>query len=134
MPARWPVRRIEFAVGFDIQISLHVSDREEISDLRADTDDSRPETAQDRTLAKIVGDLLIEIANQANEDLFREKLRRAPVEMEINAVLILSSLVLQIVGEAANSGEFMACGGIEIGVSAAGIDGAVSNPNIGEPV
>ena len=80
---------VEFAVAFDVQISLHVSNREEISDLRADTDDPRPETAQDWRLAKIVSDLLKEISNQADEDLFREKRRCAQSKWKSMALALV---------------------------------------------
>ena len=52
-----------------VQISLHVSDREQISDLRSNAEHPRPEAAEKRVLAGIVGDLLIHIADKADEDL-----------------------------------------------------------------
>jgi hypothetical protein len=132
VPARWTIGRIEFAVAFQVQISLHVSDRENISDLRTDAEHAGLHSAQDRELTEIVGDLLIRIADQADEDLLREKLRGAPVEVEINSVLILRILVLEIVRESGNAGKFVPRRRIEIGVTAAAVDSSVTDPKVGE--
>src|SRR3981081_2003374 len=80
-------------------IPLHVTNREQVSDLWAETDNARPKSTQDRVLTKIVRDLLIQISDEADEDLFREKLRGAPVDVEIDAVLGLRILILEIVGK-----------------------------------
>ena len=61
-------------------------------------------------------------------------MRHAPVEMEIDAALILRIGVLEIVGEAADAGEFRACRRVQIGVAGAEVDGAVTDADIGEPV
>lgn len=103
IPSRRPIGRIEFAIPFQVQISLHVSHREQISDLRADTDNARPKSTQGRVLAKIVGDLLVRISDKADENLFREKLRSTPIDVKIDAVLVLRVLVLEIVGKARDS-------------------------------
>src|SRR5436309_12417337 len=50
--------------------------------------------------------------------------------MQIDAILVLSGSVLEIVGEAEHAGEFVAGLRIEIGVGAAGVDRAVSDSNI----
>ena len=51
-------------------------------------------------LTKIVRDLLIRISDEADENLFREKLRSTPIDVKIDAVLVLRVLVLEIAGEA----------------------------------
>jgi hypothetical protein len=37
--SRRPVGRVEFAISFQIQISLHVADRTQVPDLRTNSDD-----------------------------------------------------------------------------------------------
>ena len=70
IPARRPVRRIELTKALQVQISLHLSDREKISDLGTDAEHVRLEAAEDRVTSGIVSNLLIGISNKANEDLF----------------------------------------------------------------
>ena len=50
--------------------------------------------------------------------------------MHVDAVLILRIGVFEIAGKAKNGGEFMPGLGIEVGVSGAGVDRAVSYPNL----
>src|SRR4029453_393014 len=80
--------------------------------------------------AAVAADLLVDIAHEANHDLLRQELRCTPVEVHVDAVLILRRSVLEIVGEGEHTGEFMAGLGIEIGVAAAGVDRAVSDAYI----
>jgi hypothetical protein len=71
--------------------------------------------------------LLIGISDKTNKDLLRKKLRRAPIEMEIDAALNLRIRILEVIGvagDARNSCRHR----IEIGVAAAAIDGAVTVP------
>jgi hypothetical protein len=56
-------------------------------------------TTQDRVLTKVVRHLLVQISDETDENLFREKLRSAPVDMKVDAVLVLRVLVLEIVGK-----------------------------------
>ena len=48
-------------------------------------------------------DLLISISNKTDKDLFREKLRSAPIEMEIDAALNLRIGIFKIVGKAGDA-------------------------------
>src|SRR6185503_8119050 len=78
----------------------------------------------------VATELLVDIAYEANHDLLRQELRCTPVEMHVDAVLILRRSILGIVGEAEHTGEFVAGLRIEIGVAAAGVDRAVSDADI----
>src|SRR6185437_14544465 len=98
IPPGGTVGRIEFAVGSQTQKALHVSHGENISDLRTGAEYARSESAQNRILAEIVGYLLKGVTGHADEKLLREEVRGAPVEMEIDAALILGVGVLEIVG------------------------------------
>src|ERR1700730_5200783 len=132
IPSRRPVGLIEFAVSFQIEITLHVADREQVSDLRTDADHSRPESTQDGVLSEVVSDLLIHVSHQADKDLLREKLRSTPVDVKIDTVLVLRVLVLEIVGKSRDGRKFVPRLRIEVGVTAAAIDRGVADAEIGE--
>src|SRR5229473_1570850 len=134
VPARWPVGGVEFAIALHAEKCLVVPNRENISKLRPDAENARAEAAQDRRLSEVISDLLVGIADQADENLFREEMRRAPVEMKIDTALVLRIRILEIVGEAADGGEFISRHGIEISVAAAEIDGAVTDADIGQTI
>ena len=70
-----PVLSRELAITLQIEIALHIADREQKSDLWTDTQHARPESTELGMLAEIVGDLLIAISDQPDENLFGEKLR-----------------------------------------------------------
>src|SRR5882724_8036755 len=97
-PARGAIGRIEIAVASQAEKTLHVSQWERIADLRADPENARPESAKDRVLAGVIGDLLIRVSGNADENLLRDEMRGAPVEVEIDAVAVLGVGVLEIVG------------------------------------
>ena len=98
------------------------------------TNDPGPEAAQDRVLTKIIRDLLVIISDEAHEDLLRQKFRSAPVDMKIDAVLVLRILVLQIVRESRHCGKFVARHRIEIGIAPATVDRAMTDADVGEAV
>src|SRR5260221_5198485 len=123
---------IELAISLHAEKCRVVSNLENIAKLRADAENARAEAAENGRLAEIVGDLLVGVADEADKDLSRQELRNAPVEMEVDAALVLRTGVLEIVGEAANAGKFRACRRVQIGVTGAEIDGAVTDAEIGE--
>src|SRR5258708_3535838 len=101
IPARRPVFGGEFAISLQAEECLIISDREDVSDLRAEAQHARTEAAQNRILTKIVSDLLVGITDEADEQLFRQEVRRAPVEMEVDAALIICIRIDEVVGAAA---------------------------------
>src|SRR5260370_21608001 len=100
IPARRPICRIELAISLQVQVPLHVFDRENIAELRTYAENPRPEASKNRVPADVVRDLLIGIADKTDKDLLREKLRRTPIQMEIDAALDLRIRILEIVGKA----------------------------------
>jgi hypothetical protein len=66
-----------------------------------------PETAQRGAGAGIIGDLLEEVADYADLDGLGQKLRRGPVEVEVDAVLVLKVRVRQAVGQARDDRELL---------------------------
>src|SRR5207245_2397515 len=112
--------------------SLHAADGKKIAELRTDAENSRPESAKGWQSAGIVGDLLIGIADQTYEDLLREKFRRAPIEVEIDAALNQRVRVLEVVREAADAGEFISRHRVEVSVTPACVDGTMTEADVGE--
>src|SRR5262249_59130247 len=101
-------------------------------ELRANADYPRPEAADAIAGTAVATDLLVDIAHQSGLQLLGQELRRAPIEMHVDAVLILRRLVGEIVSEAEHAREFVPGLRIEIGVAAAGIDRAMPDADIRE--
>jgi hypothetical protein len=75
--------------------------------------------------AAVPGELVIHIADRADEKLLGKKLRCAPVEVEVDAVLIVCVRVGVVVGETGDRGELVTVLRIEIGVADTAIEGPV---------
>jgi hypothetical protein len=71
--------------------------------LRTDTENPRPEASKNRGATDVVGDLLISIADKTDKDLLREKFRRTPIEMKIDAALNLRIWILKVTGKAGDA-------------------------------
>lgn len=78
VPAGWAIGCIEFAISLQAQKCLIVPNRENKSNLRADAENARAEAAENGRLTEVVGDLLIGMADEADEDLLRQELRDTP--------------------------------------------------------
>src|SRR5882724_6896380 len=134
IPAGWPVFRSELAVSLKIEIALHVADRKKEADLWTDANHLGLEAADTVAWTAVAAELLVDIAYETNHDLLRQELRCTPVEVHIDAALILRISILEIVGESEHAGEFVAGLRIEIGVAAAGVDRAVSDAYIRQAI
>src|SRR6185436_14001417 len=126
VPAFGPVLRGEFLVCLHVDVAVHVADRKQKADLRANAGDTRAEAAERSRRAEIVGDLLEVIAGDTELKLLGEKVGGAPVDVEVDAVLVLGISVLEIVGEAGDRREFVAGLRIEVGVAGAVVDRAMA--------
>ena len=82
----------ELVVAPQIEVALLVAGRKQIADLRADTGDLRFEIAEDCAFAAVAGKLPEEIAGEADLELGGQELRRAPVDVAVDAVLIVGVL------------------------------------------
>ena len=90
---------IELPIRLQIDIGLHRTRRNDVADLRPNADDTRLEWAQLRNTTFIGANLLVEVTDRANEQLFGQELRRAAIQMPIDAALIIGALIDEIVGE-----------------------------------
>src|SRR6267142_6721361 len=134
IPTGWPVFRSKLSVSLEIEIALHVADRKKEPDLGTDANHLGLEATDTVAGTAVAAELLVDIAHEANHDLLRQELRCTPVEVHVDAVLILRRSILEIVGEAEHAGEFVAGLRIEIGVATAGVDRAVSDAYIRQAV
>src|ERR1700722_1997368 len=102
--------------------------------MRAHSKNTRSETAKKRASTNIVRDLLICISNKTYEDLLREKLRGAPIEMKVNAALHLRVRILEIVSKPRNTRKCVSRRRIQIGVASASIDGAMTETEVRDAI
>jgi hypothetical protein len=79
---------VELAIALEIQVSLIISERKNIPNLRADADDARLEGADAVAASTVAGELVVHIAHRPDEQLFGEKLRCAPIKVKVETVLI----------------------------------------------
>src|SRR6185312_646759 len=132
IPALSAVLRREFPISLQVEIALHVAERKQVADLRTDAGDARAEAVERSRRSGIVCDLLEVIADQAELHLRSEEVRRGPVDVKVDAVLIPCVFVLEVVGEAGNHRELVAGLRVEIGIATAPVDRAVPDAHIGE--
>jgi class 3 adenylate cyclase len=131
VPAVGPVLRGKFFVAFDIKVTLsRGAQGNNEPDLRANANHLGLEATDPIARAAVATDLLIHVAHKSDLKLLGQELRRAPIEMHVDAVLILGRLVGEIVGEAEHSREFVPGLRIEISVAAASVDRPVPDANI----
>lgn len=70
---------IKLIIPLQIQVPLLVGDWKQISDLRANADNTRLVGTEECRLTTVGRNLLIEIANGADEELLGQELRGSPV-------------------------------------------------------
>ena len=80
----------------------------------------------------IARELVIDIADRADLKACGQELRGSPIEMAIDAVLVLSARIDEIVGRADYDGNLMSSLLIEIGVAGAGVDRSMSDAQGGK--
>src|SRR5262245_41917640 len=87
IPAMGAVLGLEFLIPLEQEHTRILAHREQEAKLRPDPDHLRLEIAEPRARSGIAGELVIEIADPADEHLLGQELRGAPVEMPVDAVL-----------------------------------------------
>src|SRR5215470_11968724 len=73
IPTLGAVLRAELLEAFQVDVTLHVADRENVADLRADAGDARTKTVEPGRHTRIVGDLLEVIADHTDMELLGEE-------------------------------------------------------------
>jgi hypothetical protein len=134
VPAVRPIGIVEFLVGLQVQIALRCgADGNDEADLRPNSHHARFETADPIACSAVATDPVVDIADEPDLKLLGQELRRAPVEMHVDAVLVLGGTIDHVVGEAKYAGEFTAGLLIETSVAEASVDRPVADADIGHP-
>src|SRR5580704_4882114 len=103
-PSLWPVLRFEIGVCLEVEIGPHVADREKEADLRTKADRHPLEAAELGARTAVGCELLEIIAGNANKHVLADELRSRPIEMGVDAVLILQIGIGKAVGHPAHGG------------------------------
>jgi hypothetical protein len=77
-------------------------------------------------------DLLIEVASRSDEYRFGQPLRCTPIQMPINAALVVRARIDEVVGEAGNRRKFVTSLWVKVCVTAAAVDGAMTDADVGQ--
>ncbi len=109
-----------------------LADRKDEADLRTDAEHPALELAEPRSGAVVAGELLEQIARHADLHVLAEELRRAPVDVKIDAVLVVGVRIDEVVRGAHDDREFVPRLGVEIGVAHAAIHCDKAEAEIGE--
>ena len=109
-----------------------VSDRKKVSDLRTDANDARLEGTNLVARTAVTRNLIVDVADQSYQHLLGQELRRAPVEVKVDAVLIIGARVHKIVSEPRDSGEFVPRRQVQVSIADAAISRAVPDAEIGQ--
>ena len=132
VPTMRSILSIDFPVALDVDVGLNCAQWDDVAELRSDAYDPRLEAADAIAAAAVAPDLIINVANHPYLELLRQKLRRAPVEVHINAALILSRWIDEVVGKSEHSRNLVPSLRIKVVVATAYIDRAVPYPDICE--
>src|SRR5262249_34090877 len=130
IPAVGSVGAVELAIALKIDVALHACHRQNISNLRADADDTGLEGAKDRRAAAVTGELLVDIADQSNLHLFGQDLRRPQLGVHVDAFDVSGRVFLKFAGKTKNRRELVTEFLVEIGVAHAAVDRAVADADI----
>src|ERR1700716_4256362 len=132
IPTFRPVLGPELEIRLRTQEALHSVQWKDISELRAGREDSRLKRTDPVSGSAISGDLVVGVTHEADKELLGQELRCTPVQVEVDAALILGGRILEIIGKARDGRKLMSCGWVEISIPAAGIDSSMTEAEIGQ--
>src|SRR6516162_2543289 len=134
IPAGRPVLIAELLVPLQAEKGLGAAHRDKGAELRADAGAARLEAAEPRAGSAVAGDLVEEIAGEPDKHLFRKELRGAPIEGEIDPVLVIDRPVREVIGKAGGGGKLMPGLQVKKRVRAPAFYWVISEPEIGKPI
>src|SRR5262245_33020092 len=95
------MRGVEFLVALEVDVALVViADLEDVADLRSQANDPRFEAANPVATPAVARDLIVEVSDESKLPFLGQELRDAPIEMHVDAILVVSVRILEIVSEA----------------------------------
>ena len=84
----------KFFIALQVQIALRVlADGKEVTELRSNAEDLRLEATHSIAGAAIAANFLVGVTHQTDQKLLAQELRHTPIEMHVDAVLILRGCV-----------------------------------------
>src|ERR1700722_1926958 len=100
VPAGGPIRGAKFCVSLEIDVTLKaLAEREDVAKLRPDTEHLRLEATDVIACAAVAADVLVGVAYQTHLNLLGQELRCAPIEVQVDATLILCCGIDEIIGK-----------------------------------
>src|SRR5450432_3331095 len=102
IPALGPVLGAKLKIRLHAKEALLSSHRENVSQLGTSREHPRLKRTDSVAGPAISGELLVGIPDEADKELLGQKLRRTPVQVEINTALILSGRIHEIIGNPRN--------------------------------
>ena len=119
-------------IAAQIRVPLVTADGEHVANLGTYGGHVRFERPHQVAAAAVGSELVVDIASNANLPVRGQELGCRPVEMRIDAVLVVGGRILEIIGEAGNSRKLVTVFLVKIGVSPTGIDSTMADAEIGE--
>ena len=123
---------VKLKIGLQVQISLHVADRENVAYLWSNSDNLRLKGLQYWKGADVRSDLFVEVADRPDLPLLRQELGSAPIQVPINSVLIIGAGVDEISSKAGHHRKFVACLWIEIRIAHSAVYCPMANAEVGQ--
>jgi hypothetical protein len=87
---------VKLKIGLQVQISLHVADWENVTDLWSNSHNLRFKGLQYRKSADVRSDLFVDLADRPDLPLHRQELGSSPIQVPIDSVLIIGAGVDEI--------------------------------------
>src|SRR5476649_1084496 len=96
--SRRPIRAAKFCVGFEVDVTLKgLAEGENVAKLRPDAEHLRLETADTVARAAVAADFSVDVAYHTHLNLLGQELRCTPIEVQVDAVLILCCIIDEII-------------------------------------
>src|SRR5262245_7447941 len=109
--------RGKLLIGFQIEIALPGPDREQKRELWPNANNLRLEAAHPVAGATVATNFFINVADDADRKLLRQKLRGGPIKVPVNTVLIIGTRVSEIISKPCHCGKFVTSFLIEVPVA-----------------
>lgn len=89
VPALGPVLSGKLPVPFQAEETLHASNGKNVSDLRSDAGNTGFKTTDTISGTTVTANLVVDIADSSDENLLGQELRRSPIHMKVDTVLVI---------------------------------------------
>src|SRR5262249_51608068 len=118
-PSLQPVAGVELVIASEIEVTFAVRDWKEKPDLRPDSGNARFEFTEPGAGAAVGRQLVVDIADGAEVEFVGEIRRNRPIQVRVDAALVLGVRIDEVVGEPGDRGPFKSNLLVQIGVAGA---------------